>query len=189
MDRINCVSPLTPTDWPKLSDILKKKGTERLFIGLDENSPDTVQRLCELCPGRVYVRLSERGGWCKMLTFSPPNLNMWTLHLIPGLVPRLHQVLSLSQSWSVEWSLGLRELGPGDWAELCRSVETLGSVREVCMTRCSPPPVSLLERLWTKTEEVWSVDEERYYKTQEEDFTRLMRHFHTVTVPGGSQND
>ena len=96
VDRINCVSPLTPSDCQELSEIVKNAGAKKLFIGLEQNSPDTVKRLCELCPERVFVELSERGGVCSMVTFSPHNINMWSLDLYPGDLNRLTQLLSLS---------------------------------------------------------------------------------------------
>ena len=55
------MSPLTPSDCQELAEIVEKSGAEELYIHLDKNSPDTVKRLCELCPGvRVNVDLSER---------------------------------------------------------------------------------------------------------------------------------
>ena len=99
---------------------------------------------------------------------------------------RLTQLLSLYQSWTVEYELCLYDLGPEDWTELYPVLETLVSVgREVEIRRCSPPPsVSLLETLWDKTEEVRvvreeeEVDDEEYYKENAEDFTKLVtKHF------------
>ena len=54
---IGCESPLTPSDCQELAQVVEKSGAERLIIDLDKNSPDTVKRLCELCPGvRVNVK-------------------------------------------------------------------------------------------------------------------------------------
>ena len=121
------MSPLIPTDCQELAKVVEKSGAERLDIYLDKNSPDTVKRLCELCPGvRVNVRLSEReGGLCTDITFSPhtDNINMDDVYLYPGDMTRLHQLVSLSQSWTVR-RLWLIDLGPEDWTELSRSLET-----------------------------------------------------------------
>ena len=59
---IDCKSPLTPSDCQELAEVVEKSGAERLFIYLDKNSPDTVKRLCELCPGvtvRVQLNLDK----------------------------------------------------------------------------------------------------------------------------------
>ena len=99
--------------------------------------------------------------------------------LYPGEVTRLTQLLSLYQSWTVRDGLCLSDLGPEDWTELYPVLETLVSVKWVEITRCSPPPsVSLLETLWDKTEDMWDVDDEMYYKENAEDFTKLVtKHF------------
>ena len=134
---IRCVSPLTPSDCQELAEVVEKSGAEKLRIYLDMNSLDTVKRLCELCPGvRVDVWLSEEvGGWCGGVTFSPhtDNINMSGVTLYPGEVTKLHQLVSLSQSWIVNW-LQLHDLGPEDWTELSRSLDTLDSVRWVKIT-------------------------------------------------------
>ena len=172
--RIRCVSPLT--DCQELSEIVKKSGAEWLYINLDKNSPDTVKRVIEQSAVRVYVSLSERGGQCRDVTFSPhtDNINMGTVYLHPGEVTRLTQLLSLYQSWTVNW-LQLYDLGPEDWTELHPVLETLVRVREVMIRSCSPPPsVSLLETLWDKTEEEWMVAGEKYYKKNAEDFTKIL---------------
>ena len=162
---------------------MEKSGAERLYIYLDKNSPDTVKRLCELCPGvYVIVELSERrGGWCNDITFSPhtDNINMDWVHLYRGEVTRLHQLVSLSQSWIVRDNLHLSDLGPEDWTELSVLLDTLDSVRGVEIGRCSAPPsVSLLETLWNKTQEELRIDNDFYYKKNEEDFSNLLKkHF------------
>ena len=88
----------------------------------------------------------------------------------------LLQLVSLSQSWTAD-RLDLTLLHPEDWTEL----ERLDSVREVVIKGCSapaPPSVSLLETLWNKTEEEWDIDDEKYYKTNKEDFSQLVKkHF------------
>ena len=182
---INCVSPLT--DCQDLSEIVKKSGAESLGIHLDKNSPDTVKRVIEQSAVKVTVRLSERGGGCSDVTFSPhtDNINMKSVILNRAEVTRLTQLLSLSQSWTVRDELFLYDLGPEDWTELYPVLETLVSVETVWITRCSPPPsVSLLETLWDKTEEEWRVrkkwefDGEWYYKKNAENFTKLVtKHF------------
>ena len=209
MKNIHCVSPLTPSDCQELAKVVEKSGAKKLDIYLDKNSPDTVKRLCELCPGvSVDVRLSERGGgwywditfsphtgnismdewmserrggWCWDITFSPhtDNINMDLVGLYPGQVTRLHQLVSLAQSWTVRYSLYLNFFGAEDWTELSRAVDTLDSVRTVGIERWSAPPsVSLLETLWNKTQQLWNIDNEKYYKTNEEDFSKLvMKHF------------
>ena len=162
--------------------MVEKSGAEYLLIDLDKNSPDTVKRLCELCPGvRVDVRLSERGGGLfYYVTISPhtDSINMERVSLYPGEVTRLHQLVSLSQSWTVRDRLQLFNLGPEDLTELSRSLDTLDSVRVVVITRRSAPPsVSLLETLWNKTEVWWEIDNENYYKRKEEDFSKIVKHF------------
>ena len=173
---IHCVTPLT--DCQELSEIVEKSGAEWLDIDLDKNSPDTVKRVIEQSAVKVDVWLSERGGgWCDSVTFSPHTDNISTqfVFLHPGLVTRLTQLLSLYQSWTVEYGLYLFNHGPEDWTELYPVLETLVSVRKVVITNCSPPPsVSLLETLWDKTEEEWQVDNEKYYKKNAEDFTKLV---------------
>lgn len=155
----------------------------KLNIDLDKNSPDTV-RLFDLCRGvRVEVELSERrGGACYDITFSPhtDSINMSRVDLYPEGVTRLHQLVSLFQSWTVSGWLHLSGLGPEDWTELSRSLDTLDdSVREVRIQWWSAPPsVSLLKTIWNKTEEELQIDGDFYYKTNEEDFSRLvMKHF------------
>ena len=168
------MSPLT--DCQELSEIVKKSGAEYLSILIDKNSPDTVKRVIEQSAVKVTVRLSERGGQCFDVTFSPhtDNINMSYVDLYPGEVTRLTQLLSLSQSWSVKW-LYLYNLGPEDWTELYPVLETLVSVGGVYITSLSPPPsVSLLETLWDKTEKEWDVDGDKYYKENAEDFTKLV---------------
>ena len=117
--------------------------------------------------------------------FSPhtDNINMSGVTLYPGEVTKLHQLVSLSQSWIVNW-LQLHDLGPEDWTELSRSLDTLDSVSWVEMRSCSAPPsVSLLETLWNKTQERWEMgdlgkDKYKYYKKNEEDFSKLrMKYF------------
>ena len=179
-DTIHCVSPLT--DIQELSEIVKKSGAEYLDIDLDKNSPDTVKRVIEQSAVKVDVMLSERrGGYCSNVTFSPhsDNINMYNVELYPGEVTRLTQLLSLYQSWTVSVWLLLRDLGPEDWTELYPVLETLVSVKDVRIYKCSPPPsVSLLETLWDKTEEEWRVDDDKYYKKNAEDFTKLVtKHF------------
>ena len=100
-----------------------------------------------------------------------------SLHL--GEVTRLHQLVSLFQSWTVQGTLWLYDLGPEDWTELSVLLDTLDSVREVWIDGWSAPPsVSLLETLWNKTEEEWEIDDEKYYKRNEEDFSQLVKkHF------------
>ena len=137
------MSPLTPSDCQELSEIVKKSGAKRLDIYLDKNSPDTVKRVIEHCPAvKVHVKLSERGGGCTGVTFSPltDNINMRSVTLLPGEVTRLTQLLSLSQSWTVRSWLWLIDLGPEDWTELYPALETLVSVRFVWIRSCSPPP-------------------------------------------------
>ena len=72
------MSPLT--DFQELSEIVNKSGAEYLYIHLDKNSPDTVKRGIEqsAVAVRVYVELSERGGYCSDVTFFPhtDNINM-----------------------------------------------------------------------------------------------------------------
>ena len=171
--------------------MVEKSGAERLDIILDKNSPDTVKRLLELCPGvTVIVRLSERGwgaGWCHDITFSPhtDSINMSSASLYPREVTRLHQLVSLSQSWTVRGGgmfggeLWLYGLGAEDWTELSVLLDTLDSVRVVWIRRWSAPPsLSLLETLWNKTKERWEVGGEKYYKKNEKDFSKLvMKHF------------
>ena len=115
------------------------------------------------------------------MTFSPhpDNIDMKYIHLYPGEVTRLTQLLSLYQSWTMRGRLYLDDLGPEDWTELYPVLETLVSVRKVEITRCSPPPsVSLLETLWNKTQEDLVVNGEHYYKENQEDFSKLkMKHF------------
>ena len=159
------MSPLTPSDCQELAKVVEKSGAEMLDIDLDKTSPDTVKRLFGLCPGvTVDVWLSERGGGgCWDITFSlhTDNINMDSVDLNPGGVTRLHQLVSLSQSWTVRGILWLYGLGAEDWTELSRSLDTLDSVREVVIRSCSAPPsVSLLETLWNKTEEEWAIDDE-----------------------------
>ena len=175
------MSPLTPSDCQELAKVVEKSGAVRLDIDLDKNSPDTVKRLCELCPGvKVNVRLG-RGGVCIDITFSPhtDNINMKSVTLYPGEVTRLHQLVSLSQSWTVRGPLWLYDLGPEDWTELSVLLDTLDSVGRVVIGRWSAPPsVSLLETLWNKTKVGWEIDNEKYYKTNEEDFSQLVKkHF------------
>ena len=173
-DNIDCVSPLTPSDYQDLAKVVEKSGAEKLYIYLDKNSPDTVKRLCELFPGvTVIVRLSESRGLCYDITFSPhtDNINMSGVGLCPGEVTRLHQLVSLSQSWTVRDALYLRDLGPEDWTELSVSLDTLDSVDSVVIDGWSAPPSdSLLETLWDKTEKELSVygqDGQDYYILQE----------------------
>ena len=117
---------------------MEKSGAEKLDIVLDKKSPDTVKRLCELCPGvSVDMRLSEIGsGSCSDITISPhtDNIIMEFVHLWPGQVTSLHQLVSLFQSWTVRYSLFLYDLGPEDWTGLSRAVDTLESVRWVNLT-------------------------------------------------------
>ena len=113
---------------------MEKSGAKWLDIYLDKNSPDTVKRLLELCPGvRVEVRLSERrGGRYTDITFSPhtDSINMSRVDLYPEGVTRLHQLVSLFQSWTVRDRLWLKkDFGPEDWTELSVSLDTLDSVR------------------------------------------------------------
>ena len=90
-----------------------------------------------------------------------------------------HQLVSLSQSWTVGYSLNLYNLGPEDWTMFTGLLDTLDSVRGVVIKRWSATPsVSLLETLWNKTGEEWILNCERYCKTNEEDFYKLvMKHF------------
>ena len=108
------MSPLT--DCQELSEIVKKSGAEYLHIYLDKNSPDTVKRVIEQSAVKVHVELSERGGGCTDVTFSPhtDNINMRSVYLHPGEVTRLTQLLSLYQSWTVRLMLCLFDLGPED---------------------------------------------------------------------------
>ena len=115
---------------------MEKSGAEYLWIDLEKNSPDTVKRLCELCPGvTVSVELREKrwadgGGGCYDITFFPStdNIKMDFVHLFSGEVTRLYQLVSLFQSWTVN-RLELLDLGPDDWTELSQSLEILNSVR------------------------------------------------------------
>ena len=160
------MSPLTPSDCQELDEVVENSGAKRLDIDLDKNSPDTVKRVIEQSAVKVNVGLSERGGACYNVTFSPhtDNINMEAVLLYPGEVTRLTQLLSLYQSWTVRDRLFVTGLGPEDWTELYPVLETLVSVRKVEITRCSPPPsVSLLETLWNKTEKEWDVDNDEYY--------------------------
>ena len=52
---------------------------------------------------------------------------MGSLTLYPGDGTRLTQLLSLSQSWTVRDRLYLNDLGPEDWTELSRTLDTLDS--------------------------------------------------------------
>ena len=147
---------------------MEKSEAEELYI--DKNNPDTVKRLCELCPGvgvyvchgfeknsldtvkrlcdlcprvSVDVRLSGRGGGkCSGITFSPhtDSINMNFVHLYAGQVSRLHQLVSLAKSWTVRDELWLFDFGPEDWTELSRLLETLDSVMKVWINGCSAPP-------------------------------------------------
>ena len=185
---IRCKSSLTPSNCQELANVIEKSGAEVLTISLDKNSPDTLKRLFELCPGvNVKVRLGGRfSGECSGITFSPhtDSINMREVYLYPTHVTRLYMLVSLFQSWAVRDKLCLNDLGHlgrEDWTELSRSLDTLNSVREVKIKMCiAPPSVSLLETLWNKTQEKWIVDDEKneYYKENEEDFAKILKkHF------------
>ena len=74
---------------------------------------------------RVYVTvmLSEKGGTCSFFTLSrhTDNIKMGIVSLHPGEVTRLHQLVSLYQSWTVTDRLILTDLGAEDWSELIQS--------------------------------------------------------------------
>ena len=106
---------------------MEKSGAESLVIHLENNSPDTVKRLCELCPG---VRVDVRGGGeCTGITFSPhtDSINMDVVELYSGQDSGLHQLVSVFQSWTVRDGLGLYNFGPEDWTDLIRTLDTLDS--------------------------------------------------------------
>lgn len=107
------------------------------------------------------------------LTISEKNWDAFNIQTLTGTV--LYQLVSLCQSWSVD-RLMLNDLGPEDWTELSRSLDTLDSVIWVRIDKCSAlPSVSLLETLWNKTEERWSIGEENeYYNKNEGNFSKLL---------------
>ena len=54
------MSSLTPSDCKELAKIVEKSRAK--WLEIDKNSPDTVKRLCELCPGvtvRVQLNLDK----------------------------------------------------------------------------------------------------------------------------------
>ena len=139
-------------------------------------TPSDCQKLATVAKKSLLLRTF--GG----ITFAPhtDNINIDSVHLRPGIATSLHQLVSLSPSWTVSDRLELRGLGPEDWTELSRSLHTLHSVRDVEISRWSAPPsLSLLETLWNKTEERWKIDNNhKYYKSNGEDFSELLRkHF------------
>ena len=92
---------------------------------------------------------------------------------------RLHQLVSQYQSWQVK-GLSLTELGSDDWALLAQLLPRLTSVYKVKITSNSTPHLArdTLTLLWHKTELQWEVNNEKYEKSDDEAFDKMMnKHF------------
>ena len=216
-ESIVCRSALSPSDWQDLLLVVKKAGATKLDIEkFDENTPDSVKRLGELCDktgnvtvyvkrdvkfdentpysvkrlcnmsDKVTVRVGLRKkGWC-YVQMKEEKIIMSSVHLYPGDVSSLAQLLSGSQSWQVKGCLALTNLSCDDWGELAQLVQSLDSLRLVFMTGVSPsqlkaqPLTEMVRHLWDKTENRWNwyVNGERYHKSDEslDLYTFLMRY-------------
>ena len=161
-ESIVCRSALSPSDWQDLLLVVKKAGATKLDIEkFDENTPDSVKRLGELCDktgnvtvyvkrdvkfdentpysvkrlcnmsDKVTVRVGLRKkGWC-YVQMKEEKIIMSSVHLYPGDVSSLAQLLSVSQSWQVKDFLHLHSLSCDDWCELAQLVQSLDSVGRV----------------------------------------------------------
>ena len=151
----------------------------------DEITPDCVKRLCNMSDKvTVGVTLSKYGR-CEVQR-KEEKIIMSGVHLYPGDVSSLAQLLSGSQSWQVKGCLALTNLSCDDWGELAQLVQSLVSLRLVFMTGVSPsqlkaqPLTEMVRHLWDKTENRWNwyVNGERYHKSDEslDLYTFLMRY-------------
>ena len=106
---------------------------------------------------------------------------MSVVHLHPGDVSSLAQLLSVSQSWQVEGGLGLYSLSCDDWGELAQLVQSLDSVGEVWMDIDGdlPPQLDagLVRQLWGKTGGWWRVNGEWYYKWYESHLDTILNKY------------
>ena len=63
-ESIVCRSALSPSDWQDLLLVVKKAGATKLDIEkFDENTPDSVKRLCNMSD-KVTVRVGLSKGTC-----------------------------------------------------------------------------------------------------------------------------
>ena len=207
---IVCRSALSPSDWQDLLLVVKEAGATKLDIEkFDENTPDSVKRLGELCDKTgnvtvyvkrdvkfdentpysvkrlcnmsdkvtVGVRLSKYGR-CEVQR-KEEKIIMSSVHLYPGDVSSLAQLLSGSQSWQVKGCLALTNLSCDDWGELAQLVQSLDSVEWVNMRGDLPPQLDagLVRHLWGKTEAGWYVNRETYYKSDESHLDTILNKY------------
>ena len=162
----------TPDSVKRLGELCDKTGNVTVYVKrdvkFDENTPEVVKRLCNMSD-KVTVRVGLRKkGWC-YVQMKEEKIIMSSVHLYPGDVSSLAQLLSVSQSWQVEGWLHLHSLSCDDWGELAQLVQSLVSVWEVVISGVLPPQLDagLVRHLWGKTGGMWSVNGEWYYKRDE----------------------
>ena len=179
-ESIVCRSALSPSDWQDLPVVVKKAGANYMEIEkFDENTPDGVKRLCNMSDKvTLRVRLSKE-GWCDVERMTEKEIIMSHVHLYPGDVSSLAQLLSVSQSWQVKGGLNLYSLSCDDWGELAQLVQSLDSVWGVVMTGDLPPQLDagLVRQLWGKTEGWWKVDGESYSKSDESHLDTILNKY------------
>ena len=178
-ESIVCRSALSPSDWQDLLLVVKKAGATKLDIEkFDENTPDSVKRLCNMSD-KVTVRVGLRKkGWC-YVQMKEEKIIMSSVHLYPGDVSSLAQLLSGSQSWQVKGCLALTNLSCDDWGELAQLVQSLDSVGVVWIEGVSPSQLDagLVRQLWGKTEGLWGVNGESYEKSDESNLDTFLNKY------------
>ena len=203
--RIFLRSRLSPSDWANLPSILKIAGTTELWINTEvdwekletvlintnkkmlgvslisevkyeSETWDHIKRLATLCE-RVTVgtlRLSE--GSCVVVDISTGHINIQS----GDDLTRLEKLLSQYVSWEVDFGgLHLTELGSDDWALLAQLLPTLTRVWRVEITSnsTSHPAQETLRQLWHKTVRCWEVNDERYEKSDDENFNKMFNKY------------
>ena len=94
-------------------------------------------------------------------------------------VTRLLYLVSQYESWRVRNGLYLTELGSDDWALLAQLLPTLTSGVGVVITSnsTSHPAQETLRQLWDKTEYWWEVNNEKYEKSDDENFDKMLNKY------------
>ena len=174
-------------DWEELETAVINTNNKELVVDLssevkyESETWDHIKRLATLCK-QVYVptlRLSE--GRCEGVYISTNKIEMWNVSLNPGVgVNGLHHLLSQYESWVVYGGLYLTELRSDDWALLAQLLPTLTWVERVVITNnsTSQPAQKTLRQLWNKTNLGWEVNNEKYKKSDVENFDKMFnKHF------------
>ena len=173
---------ITPDSVKRLGELCDKTGNVTVYVKrdvkFDENTPEVVKRLCNMSDKvTVGVTLSKYGR-CEVQR-KEEKIIMSGVHLYPGDVSSLAQLLSGSQSWQVKGCLALTNLSCDDWGELAQLVQSLDSVGVVWIEGVSPSQLDagLVRQLWGKTEGLWGVNGESYEKSDESNLDTFLNKY------------